>query len=70
MSANNNQQPQHVVAETDAKGPHGAPYDPRKVGGPLHRRMDHSFLQYASYVIRDRAIPKPRRTAEAGAVVK
>lgn len=24
---------------------------------PLHRRMDHSFLQYASYVIRDRAIP-------------
>jgi topoisomerase-4 subunit A len=24
---------------------------------PLHRRMDTSFLQYASYVIRDRAIP-------------
>ncbi|MBM3833967.1 MAG: DNA topoisomerase IV subunit A [Verrucomicrobia bacterium] len=30
---------------------------PQKVDGPLHRRMDHSFLQYASYVIRDRAIP-------------
>ncbi|MBL9139472.1 MAG: DNA topoisomerase IV subunit A, partial [Verrucomicrobiales bacterium] len=24
---------------------------------PLHRRMDQSFLEYASYVIRDRAIP-------------
>jgi len=24
---------------------------------PLHRRMDRSFLEYASYVIRDRAIP-------------
>ncbi len=29
---------------------------PAKVDGPLHRRMDTSFLQYASYVIRDRAI--------------
>ena len=29
---------------------------PVKVNGPLHRRMDTSFLQYASYVIRDRAI--------------
>ncbi|MBG89165.1 MAG: DNA topoisomerase IV [Verrucomicrobiales bacterium] len=26
--------------------------------GPLHVRMDNSFLEYASYVIRDRAIPK------------
>ncbi len=25
---------------------------------PLHRRIDRSFLEYASYVIRDRAIPK------------
>src|SRR5512144_2932705 len=25
--------------------------------GPLKRRMDNHFLQYASYVIRDRAIP-------------
>src|SRR5438132_7746559 len=30
---------------------------PMKVELPLHRRMDHSFLEYASYVIRDRAIP-------------
>jgi topoisomerase IV subunit A len=28
-----------------------------QVNGPLHQRMDDSFLQYASYVIRDRAIP-------------
>ena len=26
--------------------------------GPLHRLMDGNFLQYASYVIRDRAIPE------------
>ena len=26
--------------------------------GPLHRLMDSNFLQYASYVIRDRAIPE------------
>ena len=26
--------------------------------GPLHRLMDENFLQYASYVIRDRAIPE------------
>ena len=26
--------------------------------GPLHRLMDTNFLQYASYVIRDRAIPE------------
>src|SRR5438067_1759032 len=30
---------------------------PRKIELPLHRRVDTSFLQYASYVIRDRAIP-------------
>lgn len=28
-----------------------------KITLPLHRRMDSNFLQYASYVIRDRAIP-------------
>jgi topoisomerase-4 subunit A len=45
----------HIVAETDVTA--------RKNGSkstielPLHRRMDNSFLQYASYVIRDRAIP-------------
>lgn len=46
-----------IVAETSA-----APASPHtvvatKVEGPLHRRMDRSFLEYASYVIRDRAIP-------------
>jgi len=30
---------------------------PHKPVTPLHARMDFSFLQYASYVIRDRAIP-------------
>jgi topoisomerase-4 subunit A len=30
---------------------------PPTVELPLHRRIDTSFLQYASYVIRDRAIP-------------
>src|ERR1044071_8820555 len=33
------------------------PLQPTKVELPLHRRVDTSFLQYASYVIRDRAIP-------------
>src|SRR6185369_8341290 len=30
---------------------------PGKFELPLHRRVDTSFMQYASYVIRDRAIP-------------
>src|SRR5206468_1294978 len=30
---------------------------PMKVELPLHRRVNTSFLEYASYVIRDRAIP-------------
>src|SRR6266446_3014756 len=30
---------------------------PSRIELPLHRRVDASFLQYASYVIRDRAIP-------------
>ncbi len=30
---------------------------PTKVELPFHRRVDRSFLEYASYVIRDRAIP-------------
>jgi topoisomerase-4 subunit A len=33
------------------------PFDPRKSSGGLHRRVDRGFLEYASYVIRDRAIP-------------
>lgn len=33
------------------------PFSPSKIEQPLHRRVDRSFLDYASYVIRDRAIP-------------
>lgn len=33
------------------------PFHPEPVTAPLHRRVDRSFLDYASYVIRDRAIP-------------
>lgn len=33
------------------------PFDPKRIELPLHRRVDRSFLEYASYVIRDRAIP-------------
>lgn len=33
------------------------PFSPNKVDQPLHKRVDRSFLDYASYVIRDRAIP-------------
>jgi len=33
------------------------PFVPGKIELPLHRRVDRSFLDYASYVIRDRAIP-------------
>ncbi|NLG35089.1 MAG: DNA topoisomerase IV subunit A [Lentisphaerae bacterium] len=35
------------------------PADDKDLGdGPLHRLMDSNFLEYASYVIRDRAIPE------------
>lgn len=33
------------------------PFIPSQVELPLHRRVGRSFLEYASYVIRDRAIP-------------
>ena len=33
------------------------PFDPKKLGVGLHTRVDRGFLDYASYVIRDRAIP-------------
>src|SRR5262245_17889423 len=33
------------------------PFNPAKIELPLHRRVNTSFLEYASYVIRDRAIP-------------
>ncbi len=33
------------------------PFDPKKRDAGLHTRVDRGFLDYASYVIRDRAIP-------------
>jgi topoisomerase IV subunit A len=46
----------HVVAETVETVVH-KPFDPKKVEAGLHTRVDRGFLDYASYVIRDRAIP-------------
>ncbi len=49
----------HVQAEAlpDARVIPHRPFDPAKIEQPLHRRVGRSFLDYASYVIRDRAIP-------------
>lgn len=46
----------HIVAET-VEGIAHRPFDPKKLGIGLHTRVDRGFLDYASYVIRDRAIP-------------
>jgi topoisomerase-4 subunit A len=46
----------HVVAESIEAQTH-RPFDPRKIQAGLHSRVDRGFLDYASYVIRDRAIP-------------
>jgi topoisomerase-4 subunit A len=46
----------HVLAENvPVAPPH--PFVPGNIELPLHRRVNRSFLDYASYVIRDRAIP-------------
>ena len=47
---------QHVVAEVVEAIAH-KPFDPKQLGVGLHTRVDKGFLEYASYVIRDRAIP-------------
>lgn len=47
----------HVLAEQVAVVPPAKPFVPGKIELPLHRRVNRSFLDYASYVIRDRAIP-------------
>lgn len=48
----------HIVTESDAAPVAPARLiTPTKVEIPIHRRVDTGFLQYASYVIRDRAIP-------------
>jgi topoisomerase-4 subunit A len=46
----------HVVAEVVEAVVH-RPFDPKKLELGLHTRVDRGFLDYASYVIRDRAIP-------------
>jgi topoisomerase-4 subunit A len=46
----------HVVAEVVETIVH-KPFDPKKLEAGLHTRVDRGFLDYASYVIRDRAIP-------------
>jgi topoisomerase IV subunit A len=47
----------HVLAENVALPAPTRPFVPGKIELPLHRRVNRSFLDYASYVIRDRAIP-------------
>jgi topoisomerase-4 subunit A len=46
----------HVIAEQVEAVVH-KPFDPKQLGVGLHTRVDRGFLDYASYVIRDRAIP-------------
>ncbi|HZQ45859.1 MAG TPA: DNA gyrase subunit A, partial [Verrucomicrobiae bacterium] len=46
----------HVLAE-DVPAIAHRPFSPGKIEQQLHRRVNTSFLEYASYVIRDRAIP-------------
>jgi topoisomerase-4 subunit A len=46
----------HVIAEP-VEGIVHRPFDPKKLEAGLHTRVDRGFLDYASYVIRDRAIP-------------
>src|ERR1035437_9095158 len=46
----------HVLAEAVETVAH-KPFAPGKIELALHRRVNTSFLEYASYVIRDRAIP-------------
>ncbi len=47
----------HVIAEAVENIAPPKPFDPKKRAEGLHTRVDRSFLEYASYVIRDRAIP-------------
>src|ERR1041385_4534077 len=55
-SSRNGNGAQHVVAEAVEAIAH-RPFNPKKLGVGLHTRVDRGFLDYASYVIRDRAIP-------------
>src|SRR6266487_5780242 len=48
---------QHVIAEEVTATMAHRPFNPKKLEAGLHTRVDRGFLDYASYVIRDRAIP-------------
>jgi topoisomerase-4 subunit A len=56
-SATNGNGATHVLAEDVPAAIAHIPFDPKKSEDGLHRRVDRGFLEYASYVIRDRAIP-------------
>jgi topoisomerase-4 subunit A len=56
-SAANGNGADHVIAETVETTMVHKPFDPKKLEAGLHTRVDRGFLDYASYVIRDRAIP-------------
>ena len=56
-SGNGNGDQPHVLAENLVAVPPSHPFEPGKIEAALHRRVDRNFLDYASYVIRDRAIP-------------
>jgi topoisomerase-4 subunit A len=56
-SAANGNGTDHVIAETVETTMVHKPFDPKKLDAGLHTRVDRGFLDYASYVIRDRAIP-------------
>jgi len=56
-SSTNGNGESHVLAEDVATAPAPRVFKPGNIEQALHRRVDRSFLDYASYVIRDRAIP-------------
>ncbi len=56
-AGNGNGDTTHVLAEQVAVSAPVRPFVPGKIELPLHGRVNRSFLDYASYVIRDRAIP-------------
>jgi topoisomerase-4 subunit A len=56
VTANGNGHTEIIAEQVPANLTHH-PFNPAKIEMPLHRRVNTSFLEYASYVIRDRAIP-------------
>jgi topoisomerase-4 subunit A len=56
VAQSNGEDHKHVLAEPVETAP-SRPFVPGNIESLLHRRVDRGFLDYASYVIRDRAIP-------------